>query len=297
MNKHSKCIACESSDIFPYKNIKNKMLVSCHKCGVVFDQRIPTIQELEKHYSTYSYNQRKPVSAATKISFNKLLNYFEKFRDTNRILDVGCGQGDFLIAAQKRGWEVYGSEYSPAAVKLCKQENIEMYQGEFYGSAFGDIRFDVVTSFEVIEHTNNPRKLLSESLKPLRQNGLFYLTTPNFNSILRYLEKSNFQILGYPEHIAFYTPRSIQKFLAVYPLVKKKILTTGVDLARLKNLYIKKQDKKTNRCEAVLDNNNIRNKIEKGRLVYIKNIINSFLSFSGKGDTLKIFYIKSSSNK
>ena len=43
---------------------------------------------------------------------------------------MGCGQGDFLVEAQKRNWNVYGAEYSAFAIKLCESRGIEMHQGD-----------------------------------------------------------------------------------------------------------------------------------------------------------------------
>jgi 2-polyprenyl-3-methyl-5-hydroxy-6-metoxy-1,4-benzoquinol methylase len=120
VNLHNICPACDSSVVKTSTWLYSPDLLKCNQCGLVFDKRIPSTQELTEHYSTYSYSGRKPVPTATKLSFDNLLDKFEPYRKFNNILDVGCGQGDFLLAAQARGWNVYGSEYSPAAVRLCK---------------------------------------------------------------------------------------------------------------------------------------------------------------------------------
>ena len=51
------------------------------------------------------------LSALTARRYAELLQRLEPLRRTNRILDVGCGDGHFLAAARERGWNVYGSEY------------------------------------------------------------------------------------------------------------------------------------------------------------------------------------------
>ena len=292
MNYHRKCPVCSVRNIKSAKFLYTEDLYRCKQCGLVFDRRIPSLKELSKHYETYSYSNRKPVSTATQSSFSNLLEKFEEFRNTNNVLDVGCGQGDFLIAAKQRGWNVYGSEYSPAAVQLCKDAGITMYQGKFEANAFGSVKFDIVTSFEVIEHTNEPHDLISESLEPLRKGGLFYLTTPNYNSMLRYLEKQNFKMLGYPEHLVFYTPKSIRKLMVGYPLLKQEILTTGLDVSRIKDLFRNSESRKTSRVETMAENSKIRESMVKGKGIYIKNTLNYILTRIGVGDTLKTFYIK-----
>ncbi|WP_446007815.1 class I SAM-dependent methyltransferase [Candidatus Electrothrix sp.] len=292
MKNHSNCPLCNAATISDNKWLYCSELLLCSQCGLVFDKRVPSEQELTDHYNTYSYSGRKPLSVATKLSFEKLLDYFEPFRKNSNILDVGCGQGDFLIAARERGWNVYGSEYSPAAIKLCEDAGITMWPGEFSGDSFGDVKFDCVTSFEVLEHVNQPKKLIYNSISPLRAGGLFYLTTPNFNSIMRYFERKNFRILGYPEHLAFYTKKSIRLLLSQYDLVEKKVLTTGIDISRIKDLFRKVEQQKTSRVQSMTENNIVRERLSSGKGRYLKNIANYVLTISGTGDTLKAYYLK-----
>ncbi len=293
MKNHLNCPLCGATDIGNKKRLYCSELFQCSQCGLVFDKRVPSVQELTEHYNTYCYSKRKPLSLATKFSFEKLLDYFEPFRKHNNILDIGCGQGDFLIAARKRGWNVYGSEYSPAAVKLCEDAGIIMWQGEFIGDSFGDVKFDCVTSFEVLEHVNQSGKLISNSISPLRSGGLFYLTTPSFDSIMRYFERKDFRMLGYPEHLVFYTKKSIRYLLSQHHLVEKKILTTGLDISRVKDIVRKKTSQKKSRVQTMAENNDARELLLSGKGVYLKWIANYILSLTGTGDTLKVYSIKS----
>lgn len=297
-NVQHACIACNSKRITSHNEFQSKMLVICQECGLIFDKRIPTNKELFDHYAIYSYTQRKPVSPATQASFNDLLDRFEPFRKKNKILDIGCGQGDFLLAAKDRGWDVYGNEYSSSAVKLCTDKDICMQQGDFDVSFFGEEQFDIVTSFEVLEHTNKPHELINSVTTSLRIGGLFYLTTPNFNSSLKYIEGDGFSIICYPEHISFYTKKSIQVLLDQYPLKKIKIITTGINIYKFKN-YIKeligntKSTVPISSLEARQADVSIRNHASRGFGKFIKNSVNLVLNLFSIGDTLKIFYIKS----
>ena len=293
--EHFKCPVCYSANILQKKKFEPHNLKQCKDCGVIFESHIPTNEELEKHYSAYSYSSRKPVSQATQKSFSDLLDKFEPYRQTNNLLDVGCGQGDFLIAAKARGWDVYGSEYSPAAVKLCEDSGITMHQGEFLQHTFDGLSVDILTSFEVLEHTNTPHALLKDPLMRLRSGGLFYLTTPNFNSILRHLEKNRFRILGYPEHLVIYTPKSLEQLLKEYPIHRQLVITTGLDITRLNAVFFRRKSKSDTSFDArqnMADNESIRDLVSSGKGATLKAGINRLLTFSGTGDTLKAFYVK-----
>jgi len=290
------CPICNSAKIPFLKGFEKLYLVKCKICKFIFDKRIPSESELIEHYKVYAYSQLKPLSELTRLSYNKLLDEFEAYRQFGNILDIGCGQGDFLVEAKKRNWKVYGTEYSDAAVKLCKERDISMHQGELNQESFNGIDFDVITSFEVIEHINNPNEFMSEANYKLRKDGLFYCTTPNFNSILRSFEKSKFKMICYPEHISFYTKKSIKHLGKNYNLHSIKPQTTGIDIGRLKNVF--KKDKQItnaheNRERFKQTNETIRNLASSNPVVgIVKNIINLLLSIIGKGDTLKVYWIK-----
>ncbi len=64
-----------------------------------------------------------------------------------------------------------------------------MQEGKLNPKNYTDEEFDVITSFEVLEHINNPVEEIKIFHKLLRLGGLVYLTTPNFNSISRYYFK------------------------------------------------------------------------------------------------------------
>jgi len=289
------CPVCDSYEFDTLKSFESQNLCKCKECSFVFDKRIPSKEELYEHYKVYAYSALKPISNETVKSYNRLLDEFEKYRDTGYILDMGCGQGDFLVEAKKRNWKVYGTEYSQAAVNLCKSRDIEMYQGDLDRDIFLDISFDIITSFEVIEHINTPQKMIEVVEKKLKLNGLFYCTTPNFNALLRYLEKDTFKMIIYPEHISFYTKKSLTFLGKKYNLKILKVLTTGIDIGRfIAVIKPKKESQKVvNTQEMRASNENIRDLAGSNRFMgMIKGIINFLLTLFGKGDTLKIYWIK-----
>jgi Fe2+ transport system protein FeoA len=122
----------------------------------VYGERIPSLQELNDHYGKYPRNTS--ISPLTIKRYEELLEQFEPYRRTNRLLDVGCGDGHFLEVAKRKGWTVYGTEYTSEAVNVGRAKGIEMHEGLIQSfTAAGE--FDVITSFEVLEH------VLSEDLE------------------------------------------------------------------------------------------------------------------------------------
>lgn len=295
-NKHLNCIICNSKELKPLKGFENKGLIKCRNCSFVFMEQIPTLEELQAHYGKYSefsYHDDYYLSPITVISYNLLLDEFEKYRKINKILDVGCGVGFFLNEAKKRGWEVYGTEYSKTALERCRKNGIDMKEGELDYTQFDEkIEFDVITSFEVIEHLNQPNKEIVNVHKLLRKGGLFYCTTPNFNSIMRYYLKDKYNIIDYPEHLSYYTKKTLSNLLNKNGFKTVKFLSTGISISRI----IQANDS-TNVNESLVygksSDEALRKKIEtKNYLKIAKKVANNLLTLTNSGLTLKGYFEK-----
>ena len=288
MSIHNKCILCNSNSLSDLVGYEKAYLCKCSSCGFVFSKKIPSSEELDKFYKNYGVNNY--LSPLTIKRYNELLDRLEPFRKTNRILDVGCGIGYFLGEAKKRGWEVYGTELSEESAKICSDKGISVQQVKIKEAQFGTEMFDVITSFEVIEHINNPQEELSVFKSILRKGGLVYITTPNFNSLLRYRLGSSYNIITYPEHLSYYTTRTLKKVFAISGFKTFKIETTGISLTRLRTSQGKSNQKI---ISAKSDDEKLRTKIDnRWHLKLAKTTVNKTLTIVGVGDSLKGWFIK-----
>jgi len=284
-NTHKKCLLCNGANLADLKNYEKDYLVKCSACDFVFSRKIPAPGELQDHYN--HYKRGGGISHITIKRYNELLDVFEKYRKTGNMLDIGCGDGYFLATAMLRGWQVYGTEFTDEATEICKAKGISIHNGVLNAGNYKGIEFDVITSFEVIEHINVPQAEIANIKAILRNNGLLYITTPNFNSVSRYVLGPKWTVIEYPEHLSYYTPKTMHAFLHKHGFGKIKIETTGINISRFKNSIAPAQGANANE--------NFREKAESKILYkYLKLIINGFLNISQKGDNLKAYYIKKS---
>lgn len=231
---HTKCLICGSSKITPLKGYNRDHLYKCAKCLFVFSRPIPSNELLDKTYKNYGRAHHHEISPITIKRYRELLSIFETHRQLNKILDVGCGSGHFLESASKHGWEAYGTEFSESLYNLCLTKGLNMALGNLDPASYRPESFDVVTSFEVIEHINNPLEELSKFYKLLRPGGIVYCTTPNFNAVQRLINGQNFRtILSYPEHLSYYTPKTLKAAFERVGFKTLSIGSTGIALSRV----------------------------------------------------------------
>lgn len=287
-NFYTNCIITNAEDLYPLKGYEKDYLVKSKSSGFVFCSKIPTEEELFNHYNNYPIGYGAD-SAITIIRINEVLDGFEKFRKTNKMLDVGCGPGLFLIEAKKRGWEVYGTEFTDNQLAYLKDKGINTLKGKLTDDSFEPELFDVIISSEVIEHINNPVEEMKHFYRLLRKGGLVYITTPNFNAIERFLLKGNYEIIEYPEHLCYYTPKTIDLLLANNGFKKLTITSTGISIAQIKKSLKRKNNENT---QNVSSDEALREQLEIGYKRYIKSLINGALNFFGIGNSLKVWYVK-----
>lgn len=281
---HTTCLLCGSDQLKDLDRFSTAYLTQCQACDFVFSRRIPEVEELDEYYSSH-YDVTRYFSPITEKRYNELLDKFEAERKTNKILDIGAGYGFFLEVAKKRGWEVYGTEVTEEAIKLCENKGITMLEGTLESINFGELQFDVVVCIEVLEHLNTPKSFTQKVHELLRSDGLFYLTTPNFDNVLRYWLKERYDVIGYPNHLCYYTPKTLRKLMIDAGFSEEAVKTTGLSVTRIKTS--KGQSDQEYVCETS-DDEMLRYRIEKNATMRaLKTTANGMLDLLKIGDSLK----------
>lgn len=280
---HTECLLCGSTDLSDLaKQYAHAYLVQCNDCNLVFGKRIPSQKELHDHYALYRRNN--PLSEITVKRYEALLEQFEPYRKTNRLLDVGCGDGHFLAVAKSKGWEVFGTEYTDEAVAAGQNKGITIHKGRIQEYADAN-EFDVITSFEVLEHINDGNEHVAAIHSLLRSGGLFYFTTPNFDALSRRVLGGKWKIIEYPEHLCYYTSSSMHGLISKNGFVRKSVLTTGCTMQKFP--IAQKEGEVASRGD------DLRESIEKRPLLqFAKQCVNGVLNVFRLGDTLKGYYVK-----
>ncbi|MBL4735522.1 MAG: class I SAM-dependent methyltransferase [Flavobacteriales bacterium] len=285
---NTRCIACDSTQIRDLRGFEVSQLLKCDMCSHVFQKRIPEESELDQLY-VYGLNQyRSPITVKR---YTELLDSFEPFRKTNKLLDVGCGAGFFLEIAREKGWDAYGTERNQQALSIGTKKGIKMYDENWLDEPTSNNLFDVITAFELIEHIGNPNPLFGQITNALRPGGVVYTTTPNFNAINRYLLRNKWDdVIAYPDHLSYFSTKSLDALWESHGLKKIYSLTNGYSVTHFR------RGMKISNHQVVTVNSDdevIRTAFESNRVLgFIKKVLNYVLSLLGVGESLKSLYVK-----
>ena len=290
---HSQCLICGSSKL---ANIfgDDHFITRCEDCSFVFSREIATSEILHEFYDNYPIADH--YFELTRKRYLTILDQFEPFRKTGKILEIGCGEAYFLDEARKKNWDAYGTEISLPLIANAQNKNHTIYDSieSIPSSEYG--QFDIIISLEVIEHLPDPKYYGEKFEKLLRKGGGLYMTTPNFNSLARYVLGQTWNNIVFPEHLCYFTKKTMKKLLSKYNFKEKYTKTEGISPSRFAYAFLKwkRKDKKS---EFKYDYNerdrNISAQIDKKILLsLIKKATNSFLNLTNSGETLKVFYVK-----
>jgi len=138
--------------------------------------------------------------------------------DTNgqKLIDLGCGPGFFVSEASNAGYETYGLESSiwahTFATKTLGLSNI-IHNDLNSALNLSPHSFDIVTSFDLIEHLITPTHLIRVARHLLKPGGLLVLTTPRFDSLAAKSLGNKWHAL-FPEHLHYFTIASLNHLLS-----------------------------------------------------------------------------------
>jgi 2-polyprenyl-3-methyl-5-hydroxy-6-metoxy-1,4-benzoquinol methylase len=132
-----------------------------------------------------------------------------------RLLDVGCGTGEFLNHMKKAGWQVEGLERDENASSWARNHwSIDVRTGSV--DDLGDKRgvFDVVTLWHVLEHVYNPLHAVEILADALSSRGLLIVAAPNVAGVDSRFYQANWIALDLPRHVNHFSARSLVHLLS-----------------------------------------------------------------------------------
>ena len=217
----------------------NTPVVRCSGCGLLYANPRWKSEHLFGRYTDdyWSHYAELIHDAAIDVGPNAErwkphLDYLELARENGRLLDIGCANGDFLLEAKARGWEVYGVETSPmAAAQARATTGAPIHTGTLDTAPFSPGFFDAITMWDVIEHVPSPRAYLTMVASFLRPGGMVSMTTPNIRSVSYRVLGRRWWVVGPNDHIYYFSPATMQRLLTTCGFTASDIRTWGLEQA------------------------------------------------------------------
>jgi SAM-dependent methyltransferase len=229
-----RCPVCDNDARVSLKFNRNGYLVHlCRTCGVEFLFPQPTDEALSSIYTTNYFLGSESDVAARRVSELKhstgklYLDVIASYVRSShpRLLEIGCGSGDFLAEAQSRGFCVEGLEVSEHAAEVANTRlgKDAVRVGFLEDTSFSEQSYDIVAAFDVIEHVRNPKKTLARIHALLKPGGMVAIVTPSLDSWSRRLLGRHWMEYK-PEHITYFSERSLKQLLEETGFGKSRFL-------------------------------------------------------------------------
>jgi SAM-dependent methyltransferase len=212
------CHVCGGARVYYLFSSSGHRIVRCHDCGLVFANPQPSDAELAAIYNeNYFLGGGGPMVEEMKQATAKLyLSEIDRYHGTRpgRLLEVGCGGGDFLVLAEAANWQVTGVEYSSDACEKARRrlKNGEIRCGELQQTGLAAEQFDLCVLSDVIEHVRSPRDFIREIHRLLKPGGTLFIATPSLDSWSARIMRRNWMEFK-AEHLTYFDQQTLQTLL------------------------------------------------------------------------------------
>lgn len=158
---------------------------------------------------------------------HKRMELIESLTPRGSIVDVGCGSGEVLQAARQRGWTVAGAEPVEESAAIARERGLDVRTAILEESGLPQGEWDVVSAFHVLEHMSDGAAFLRSIMRWARPGGLLVIEVPNWASVDRINHGPGWSALRPLEHIAHYTPETMERILRSVGLEPVVVRTLG----------------------------------------------------------------------
>jgi len=178
----------------------------------------PTPDDLWKYYEFEDYISH---TDGTRTTFEKMYQFVKKQAIKNKvnlitknqplkgkILDIGAGTGEFLLACKDNNWNTIGFEPNQKARTIARNKGIHLAEN------LDDLEqhsFDVITLWHVLEHIPDVEQQIAQLKKLLKPSGTIIIAVPNFKSYDAKYYKNYWAAFDVPRHLWHFSKTGIEK--------------------------------------------------------------------------------------
>ena len=210
-------------------------ICECLNCGLLYTMPRPDKDKIGDYYKSeeyYSHQENKKGFIPKVYERVKKVNLKHKYKlatkglSVGKVLDIGCGVGDFLHTAELHGWTCMGVEPSEDA-KAIAQKRIS---GKIISSEelekLPDGSFDLITMWHVLEHVDDLKLQVAQLQRLVKPSGRVVIALPNYKSYDGQYYKELWAAYDVPRHLNHFNKTTLTKIFK----------TNGLSLVELDKL-------------------------------------------------------------
>jgi ubiquinone/menaquinone biosynthesis C-methylase UbiE len=233
------CVVCRTENLKPvfegsgFDDSSEKFTVlACPECGLGVTHPVPAPEALAKYYALSYYGSsekkfnplvEKLVRVANRHRAKELLRLLPK--EKGRVLDIGCGRGNFLREMAAFGFECTGTDL--AGFEFPSYPGVTFKNGDLAELALPSQSFDAVSIWHVLEHVRTPDVIVREVSRLLRPGGVFAVAVPHFSGVQGKLFGPHWFHLDLPRHLFHFSKRALFKMLDEHGFELLEVKTTS----------------------------------------------------------------------
>lgn len=236
------CRSCSSLDVSIVSRSEKWNMYKCNSkgCGLFFMERL--IDEKVSYDKNYFFDEYKKQYGKTyeedremiRILAGQRIKIIQKYLKSGKMLDFGAGLGFFAEYAKECGFDPVCCDISSSACEYIeKKVGIKAYCADQSYLEKQEEQFDVITSFYVLEHIKDFKKLLFLFSSHLRKNGVLALATPNGNGISIKKRWNEYKEKHPADHFFIFSPPILINELKRFGFKKIRIRITGIHPERI----------------------------------------------------------------
>tara|TARA_Y100000590_G_scaffold371896_1_gene434533 strand:+ start:620 stop:1549 length:930 start_codon:yes stop_codon:yes gene_type:complete len=190
-------------------------LIKCDNCGLSYvSPRVQSDIMLKGYKESVDktfVSQVRGREITSRYSMKRIQSIWGK--SPAKLLDIGTANGSFLKVAKNMGWEVYGCEPNKWMCQWSKENyDIILDEGTLFDAKYNSNYFNVISLWDVIEHTPNPKQILFECNRILQRDGLLIANFPDFGSwISKFMGKKWVFLLTV--HYYYFTKKTLSELM------------------------------------------------------------------------------------
>ncbi len=195
-------------------------ICECLNCGLSYTMPRPNKEKIGEYYKSeeyYSHQENKKGFIPRLYESVKKVNLKHKYKlatqglNIGKMLDIGCGVGDFLHTAEEHGWTCTGVEPSEDAKAIAKAKTKANIINSEDMEKIPDATFDLITMWHVLEHVDDLKWQIEQLHRLTKTKGRIVIAVPNYKSYDAQYYKELWAAYDVPRHLSHFNKNVLTK--------------------------------------------------------------------------------------